>query len=507
MMRLDYGRNNAMSAGPLLATEWRQRWKDNRWTYVGGEWLAGDGNEQLAVHDPFHEVDLLAVTGSSTQQADAAVAAARAYFAGPALSPDERRRLLHAWADAIEADEAQLVDMAVAEVGTPIGTASALHVASSAEHLRWYAELALRGPYRQGYEQGQVLDFNGGPTASMLRFEPRGVVVGITPYNGPLIGAVWKAGSAFAAGCGVVLLPSPQGSAVVRRFVELAEQVGLPKGAVNLVSGGPVIGGYLVGHPDVDMVSFTGSAQVGRRVMEQAASTLKHVVLELGGKSAGIILPGADLDQALTPTLMRFLRNAGQSCGATTRVLVHSSMYDECVSRTQALFAGLVTGDPNDPSVDIGPLISKPHQQRVEGFIERAVADGSEVVGQGSVSASSGYFVAPHLVAVQDPNAELCREEVFGPVGALLRYDTLDQAIELANRSQYGLHAVVWGPPNDAIRIARELRTGTVSVNGASRSRPDGPWSGYRQSGVGSEAGERGYLELFNQKHIQWALA
>jgi aldehyde dehydrogenase (NAD+)/betaine-aldehyde dehydrogenase len=338
----------------------------------------------------------------------------------------------------------------------------------------------------------------------VLLREPIGVVTAITPYNYPVNMISWKVAPALAAGCSVVLLPSPRGALCSVAFVRLAEEAGLPPGVLNLVPGDPAVGERLASHPDVDMVTFTGSNAVGSAVMTAAAPTNKKLVLELGGKSPTVVLPGADVDRAVPASVLRFCRNAGQGCGATTRVLVHRDDATEFLEKARAFVESLPVGDPYDEATEVGPLISAEHRHRVEGYVSRALANGATVLAGGGRPAGDGFFVNPLLLGNVHPDDEIAQDELFAPVAVVFVYDTVDEAVAIANNTRYGLNALVWGRPEEAREVADRLRTGTVAINGGGGSRPDVPWVGARQSGIGSEMGEDGFAEFFTVKHLQW---
>ncbi len=256
------------------------------------------------------------------------------------------------------------------------------------------------------------------------------------------------------------------------------------------------------------MVTFTGSNTVGAQVARQAAGTAKRLVLELGGKSPNILLPGTDVASVVAPSALRFLRNAGQGCGATTRTFVPRADYERYVEAMRAFFATVPVGDPWRAETVVGPLISAAHRDRVEGYVARATAAGAVVeAGGGRPARDRGYFLNPTLVGNVDNRAEISRDELFGPVGVVIPYDEVSEAVAMANDSRYGLNANVWGPTPQAIEVARRIRSGTVTINGGGGLRPDAPFGGYRQSGVGREAGEAGFLEFFEVKHLQWPLS
>lgn len=474
--------------------------------FIDGQWVTGQAAQFTSVQ-PGTATDLATWSMATVEQADAAIVAARRTFDQAlwrAKPPAERAAVLRRLADLLDRDREQLAQLVTAEVGSPISLARTLQTATPAVNIRWAADAAERGP-RGGYRE-ELPDQQGAlASRSVLLREPIGVVAAITAYNYPINLIAWKVGPALAAGCSVVLLPSPRGALNTVAFVRLAEEAGVPAGVLNLVVGDASVGERLASHPAVGMVSFTGSDTVGAAVMAAASRTHKKVVLELGGKSPTLVLPGADLDRVVAPSMLRFCRNAGQGCGATTRILVHRDDYDAFVAKAIAFLADLPVGDPTQESTEVGPLITDEHRSRVEGYLERAVEKGATIlVGGGRPEHLNGYFLQPTLLADVHPDDEIAQDELFAPVAVVFPYDSTDEAVEIANNSRYGLNALVWGEPDQAMEAAGRLDTGTVAVNGGGGARPDVPWVGRRQSGIGSEMGEDGYAEFFTVKHLQW---
>jgi aldehyde dehydrogenase (NAD+)/betaine-aldehyde dehydrogenase len=333
------------------------------------------------------------------------------------------------------------------------------------------------------------------------------VVAGITAYNFPLPLLVRKLGGALAAGCTCVILPSERAPLSTWRFFKLLEEVGFPEGAANLVMGGRDAGIALTTSPLVDLVSFTGSVAVGQEVMRQASSTTKKVVLELGGKSPTIILPGADISRAVGPSIDRFVIATGQGCGVTSRTLVAQGDYDAYLEAATEYIGGIPVGNPRKDGVLVGPLVRDEQRASVEGYVERALEAGGQILaGGGRPDEPAGYFMNPTYLGGLDNDSEVAQNELFGPVGVLMPYGSVDDAIEMANKSRYGLYASVWGPTGDAMAVARRLSSGTVAINGGGVSRPDVPWGGFRDTGIGRESGEDGFREFFEVKHIEWPL-
>ncbi len=477
--------------------------------HVDGRWVAGEGASFEAIN-PFTEDVIARIRGGSIAQARAAIAGARRSFDARLWrdkSPKHRSDVLHAITRDLAGARDEFTDLIVTEGGCPISTGRSLNVDSMLESFEWFADAALRGP-DGGWERYLPLHKRPTPSRSLLLREPAGVVVGITPYNVPLIGAAWKIGGALASGCSSILMPSPRAMLSAIAFMRVLDRAGLPKGVVSLVLGGPDIGRELTENPMVDMVSFTGSDSVGRQVMEQGAKSLKKVLLELGGKSPNIVLPGTDIAPTVGPSIARFCRNSGQGCACPTRTFVPRGKYDEFVGLAKDYMNQMPVGDPRDEKTLIGPLIRGEHRARVEGFVERAVASGGRVVAGGGrpPQFSRGYFMNPTFVGDVANRSEIAQEELFGPVGVVIPYDSLADAIKMANDTRYALHASLWGPEDTAFEVARNLRSGMVSINGGGGVRADAPWGGPGSSGIGREAGEEGFLEFFETKHIQWSV-
>lgn len=336
--------------------------------------------------------------------------------------------------------------------------------------------------------------------SSTVLHEPIGVVGAITPWNYPLHQIVAKVAPALAAGCTVVLKPAEDTPLVARLFAECVEAAGIPGGVVNVVTGlGPVAGRALVEHDGVDLVSFTGSTAVGRTVGALAGGAVKRVALELGGKSANVILPGADLGRAVAVGVANVMANSGQTCSAWTRMLVHRDQYDEAVALAVAATAKYVPGER------LGPLVSARQRDRVLGYLERGVAEGAKPVAGGPATPTGpGFYVHPTVFAEVTPEMTIAQEEIFGPVLTVLRYEDEDDAVRIANGTVYGLAGAVWaGDDATAVAFARRLETGQVDINGG-RFNPLAPFGGYKQSGVGRELGPHGLAEYLQTKSLQF---
>ncbi|WP_127497994.1 aldehyde dehydrogenase family protein [Actinoplanes solisilvae] len=457
--------------------------------YLGGEWVSPASTETIAVENPATEQVLAHVPAGTAEDVDRAVAAARAAFDGwAALSFSSRAEFLGRLHAALSSRAAEIARTVGLELGAPLKIAKAVQAGLPLAVLRSYADSAA--------SEDRVVG------NSLIVHEPVGVVGAITPWNYPLHQVVAKVAAALAAGCTVVLKPSELTPLVAFLLVDAAEEAGLPPGVLNVVTGtGPVVGAAIAGHPDVDMVSFTGSTATGRAISHAAADRVAKVALELGGKSANIILEDADLVRAVKVGVGNAFLNSGQTCTAWTRMLVHRSHYDEAVSLAAKTAGGYTLGDPFDEATRLGPLVSRAQRERVLGFIDRASA---RLVAGGSSSPvpDQGYFVAPTVFADVDPASELAQEEIFGPVLSIIPFSSDDEAVAIANNSKYGLAGGVWGSDERALAVARRLRTGQVDVNGGAFN-PLAPFGGYKQSGVGRELGEFGLAEFQQVKAIQ----
>jgi acyl-CoA reductase-like NAD-dependent aldehyde dehydrogenase len=413
---------------------------------------------------------------------DRAVEAARAALEGPwgKTPPNERSRLLHALADAIQANRKELAELEARNVGKAIASVKA-ELAGAVENFRFFASAVGSIAGRSNPIGGSLLTYS-------LK-EPVGVAGQIVPWNYPLLMAVWKLSPALAAGCTVVLKPDPQTPLSVLRVAEFASDVGFPAGAINIVPGdGPTTGAYLVKHPGVDKVAFTGSTRTGSEIMRLCSQPIKRVTLELGGKSPSLLFADADLDDAIPSSVWSIYYAAGQSCEARSRVLVERPLYDEFVSRFADFAKQLRVGDPLDPETQMGSLISSVHRERVHGFVERGREEGAEVVVGGEFGDGKGAFYLPTVLAKVDNRMEVAQEEIFGPVVTVIPFEDERDAIRIANDVRYGLFATVWtGDPARGHRVARAIKSGMVGINMPFTAFPGIPFGGYKQSGFGRE--------------------
>lgn len=480
-------------------------WVPETRTLLVGDRQVEPAGETWDVYNPATEQVIATVGGASVDQVDEAVAAAREAFpAWSALSGEERSRYIHRFADVLEKAADRLLPSIVNEVGTPVSLAEYLQVRMAVdEHLRWAAEAAKTDRTVHLGEYDKPV-----PTMSDVVYEPVGVVAAITGYNYPLNLAIFKFGAALAAGCTVVLLPSPRTPLTTLFLGDLIREAGLPPGVMNVVIGGADVGKRLSSHPGVDRVSFTGSDGVGAKIMEQAAANLAGVTLELGGKSPNIVLPGVDVHKIAVEMHLRWSRNGGQGCAALARLLVHEAVYDEFLEAGASAFDQMVVGDPWDRATNIGPMIRPDHQARVQGYIDGSIAEGgTKLLEVKAPLPERGWFVNPVLLGNLPHDARAVQEEIFGPVAVILPFKDTEEAIRLANDTAYGLAANVWcDDPVEARRVAERIRAGTVWINGGGAMRPDAPFGGYGKSGVGRELGEWGMREYLEVKHIQWRI-
>jgi aldehyde dehydrogenase (NAD+) len=463
--------------------------------YIGGRWVASGSASFLDVLDPTTEQIIGRVADSTESDIDLAVRQAREAFPEWAAAPVcNRAALLDDLHAALARREEEFVEVLVRDVGAP---------GKIARRLQFGLPLAVLSHFTQ--PEAFPADEEIGN--SLVVREPIGVVGAITPWNYPLHQTVAKLAPALLAGCTVVLKPSEVTPLAVHLLTEVMDEVGIPAGVVNVVSGGVRAGHALVAHPYVDMVSFTGSTRGGREVAATAAADVKRVALELGGKSANLVLDGLDgLDRIIRNAVGNCFLNSGQTCLALTRLLVHRDQYEQATELAGQAAAAFVVGDPADPATKLGPLTSAAHRDRVTGYIELGIAEGARLVTGGPIPPTGlhrGFFVQPTVFADVRPDMRIAREEIFGPVLCVLPFDTEQEAVEIANSTDYGLTGAVWSAdPDRAMRVARSLRTGQVDINGAAFN-PAAPFGGYKQSGNGRELGRLGIEEFLEVKAIQ----
>ena len=466
--------------------------------YISGAWHKAQNPAVLQVHDSTTEEVMATVPQGTADEAAQAVMAARAAFpAWSALSVEERCVYIDKIVAGLKARTDEMATAIAREVGMPIKMAKMIQVGGPI--FNWGNAAKVARAFLWEEKVGN----------SLVVREPIGVVGCITPWNFPLNQITLKVAPALAAGCTVVLKPSEIAPVNAMILTEIMHAAGLPAGVFNLVNGlGPVVGEVLATHPEVDMVSFTGSTRAGKRVAELAAASVKRVTLELGGKSASVILPDADLAAAVKGTIGACLLNSGQTCSAHTRMLVPAKRYNEVKALAQAAIAKFTLGASLDENTRLGPLVSAAQRDRVLGFIRQGLEEGAELVAGGPDQAGfeQGYFVQPTVLRVK-PSDTLAREEIFGPVLVILTYEDEEEAIRIANDTIYGLGGGVWSVDIDhAVAVARQIRTGQVDINGAPFN-GNAPFGGYKQSGNGRENGKYGLEEFLEYKALQLPVA
>ncbi len=462
--------------------------------YINGEWVAPAEENLLDVINPATEQPVGRIALGNATDVDRAVAAARAAF--DSYSQTSREQRIELLERIIEVHQKRMEDMAQAisaEMGAPITLARTAQAPSGVQHLATALE-ALRG-FEFEERLGEVTVFR----------EAIGVCGLITPWNWPANQISCKVAPALATGCTMVLKPSEVAPLSGIVWAEIMDEAGVPPGVFNLVNGdGPGVGVPLSSHPDVDMMSFTGSTRAGISVAKCAADTVKRVALELGGKSPNIVLRSANLEQSVGAGVMHVMHNTGQSCNAPTRMLVPAESMEQAAQIAAATVPALAVGDPGDEATFMGPVVSEAQYNKIQGLIQRGIEEGAELVCGGlgkPAGLETGYYVQPTVFARVNNDMTIAREEIFGPVLSILPYETEDEAIAIANDTEYGLSGYVQGELKEAQQVARKLRAGMVHINGAPLD-PAAPFGGYKKSGIGREWGVYGFEEFLETKAV-----
>lgn len=464
--------------------------------YINGEWVSPIGQETLEVVDASTEEVMGLVPAGVAEDANRAVEAAAAAFESWGMTtPQERQAYLQKLHTAMAVRQDELGKVMAGEVGMPLSMAKLVQAGLPLQGVANFIKIL------------DTYSFEGTIGNSIITKEPVGVVACITPWNFPLHQIMAKVCPALAAGCTVIVKPSEVAPLTAFMLAEMVEEVGFPPGVVNVITGlGPVVGEVLATHPKVDMVSFTGSTRAGKRVAELAADTVKRVVVELGGKSASVILADADLDDAVGGTVSDCYFNSGQTCAAHTRMLVLEANYERAARRAVEVAQSLTIGKSSDPKAKLGPVISKAQQERVRNYIQQGIAEGAELLCGGPEQPEdlpTGFFIKPTVFGKVSPEMTIAREEIFGPVLSIISYKDEEDAIRIANDTIYGLSSGVWSKDKDhARKVARRLRSGNVIINGGAFNMM-APFGGFKQSGNGREHGPYAMDDYLECKALQ----
>jgi aldehyde dehydrogenase (NAD+) len=480
--------------------------------FIGGDWIESDSNRTAKAINPATEDVIGVVPDASLSDVTRAINAARIAFdegPWPHTPPLERAQVLLRMATEMRRRKAELIELDIAEVGRARMLSESTFVELPIQHLE---DLATRVLPQFDFMEAMLPDVTSyGVGTGVVKREPFGVASVITPYNAPFFLAVMKLGPALGAGCTTILKPSPLTPLSAYVMAEIAEAAGLPPGVLNVVSGSSEAASLLTSHPGVDLVSFTGSDVVGRKILGQSADTLKKVLLELGGKSANLVCDDADLAKVIPDVMMNFTTSCGQGCSMLTRTLVHSSLHDDLVAGLKSATDRVKVGDPSDPTVSMGPLISAAQRDKVENLIRTGLNEGAHLAFGGGRPAhlSRGFFIEPTLFVDVHNSMEIAQREFFGPVNVVIPFEDDDQAVAIANESDFGLAGGVWsGDPSRAYRLGERIRAGMISINGGGGGlSPHGPFGGYKSSGIGREWGKWGLSEFLQHKSMVWSMA
>ena len=464
---------------------------------IGGDWVEPSSEHKIDVVSPVTERVIARIPAAQEADVDRAVAAARRAFdegPWPRLAPAERAQYLLRLRDEIKARITDMGAAFTADVGGPAPLSSAL-LDLSMTLLEDAATLHERVPFEE------ERDWDGQRRARLVR-EPVGVVAGIIPWNAPVAVACLKMGPALAAGCTFILKPAEEGLTSVMVFAEALAATQFPPGVVSILPAGREVGEYLVTHPGVDKITFTGSTAAGRRIMTLCGDRIRPVTLELGGKSAAIVADDIPLEDVLPSLVPAGIGHSGQVCAALTRILVPRERQDELIEGLRGAISAWKVGDPSDPDTALGPLVAERQRERVEGYIQLGIEEGARLVigGGRPQDLDRGWFIEPTVFADVDNSMRIAQEEIFGPVLVVIPYDTVDEAVNIANDTQYGLSGAVYASDRElAERIARRLRTGQVGINSWDMCTVQ-PFGGYKQSGLGREGGIEGVMPYLESK-------
>lgn len=454
--------------------------------FIDGKFVPAVSGKTFNVWNPATEEVLAVVCEAGEEDVDLAVKAARKAFeegTWSKISAAERAHLIYKLADLIDENKEELAQLEALDNGKPYKQALEDDIAGTVDHFRYYAGWATK-------ILGQTIPISP-EYLNYTRHEPIGVVGQIIPWNFPLLMAAWKLGAALATGCTIVLKPAEQTPLSLLYTAQLFKEAGFPDGVVNFVPGfGGGAGEAIVNHPDINKVAFTGSTVIGKGIMRKAAETIKHVTLELGGKSPNVILEDADLSKAIPGAFNGIMYNHGQNCSAGSRIFVHRKHYEKVVSELGTMANEVKIGHGLDPETEMGPLVSKKQQERVLSYIKSGIEEGAKLVAGGVKEFEKGYFVAPTVFADVTDNMKIAQEEIFGPVVSILPFDEIEEVIERANNTPYGLAAGVWTENvKTAHKVANQLKAGTVWINSYNLENAASPFGGYKQSGIGREMG------------------
>ena len=467
--------------------------------YINGEFRESSDGGTFKSYNPADGSEIAEIAKATVDDAKSAIDAARdAFDSGvwSGMSREERSGVIKQIVDKINENKERLTELEILDSGSTLKKAGE-DIFLSAKNLNSFAKLALAdlnevsGVSKEGISKNLVVR------------EPVGVCSQIIPWNFPLKMMIWKIGPALAAGCTIVLKPAPETSVTAMEMAKLIDETDLPKGVLNIVTGDAEVGTEMVVNPKVDKVSFTGSTEIGRLIMKNAADTLKKITLECGGKSANIVLDDADIEMAVDGAVYAGFYHQGQCCEGGTRLLISEKIYDEFIDKMKDKILKMKVGDPGDKSTDVGPVISKEQFDRVMNYIKIAQDEGAELLTGGKQAGDKGYFIEPTVFVNVDNKMKHAREEIFGPVISVIKFKDDAEAVKIANDSIYGLGGAVWSRDDDrALKVAEKLRTGTVWINEYHIMNEKVPFGGYKQSGIGREFGLDGIKEYTETKHI-----